>query len=1540
MPWLYDKAKYDLETIHDSIAIKHAVCPCYERFTTIVNPMGRNDQTLTMVKFHASIRQDTPSPEKSFVPGHSQRTSCAHELVTEFDFIVDIRDQDRFQMDKPMLLYNAKVQTDFETLTVDLRDEKSGFLDWFGPEDFSEKRFHGDTVIRVAELFSGSFSGWSQSVAAIDLQGLPMQHVWSLDYDFRVAESYGKSHGSCVMVDSDDARRHIGISRQFLQDPKMIFLTDIRNGWFLKHIDRNLHMFLMSPPCQPFSLAFTAEGFNREDGRSMAWAWGVVSAIRPKVVCLEEVANFEMHPDFRIVQDIITWAGYQIVCKKSINLGDVLPQNRNRFVMIAFDKHAEGISKEFAWLMWPKVVGQTLRSSRCFLDLDVETLKKYQPDTEVLQQYLDPKNLPKDPRENPRKRNRIESRKYRIRTWDDSCFSCIMANYSRGHLLPKSVIESGGIYGSLFLQDDILRFLSPFEVVMLMGCVQDIVIPSDHAEQMRMLGNSIAVPHALITIINGLSLLNVTNGELDGGLMFSQVMRKRIRCDTISWKDDGEFIFISKREEDFFEVALTQSMKSFVPMVIKAPTTEVFCEAEQGVLVGHTLQLMTGQSCPNVVEQEVCGGFKIPITPNDRVGMTPVTLHVGVPSILALSDDDFRMHDSPVIRILTAKGSIVMRREDEFQVGCVLKTISEFFPELIRSGGLACNGLGEPFNFDEVCPNCIVYVDPIPEQVVNIGAFDGNHFQRVGRQLEMKGELRELQIIIQTFADLRILQSCQSLGWNFHICPEWDGSSILYKIVFSAMGERLSIPFQDVIAFLQTRLMISWIPQCIPLCNEGNVVHVKLWNKWIWKGKLANHVTLDSIIKPWRLSTTFLGESSELRIVIKGKSVSPDLAVGQVVDGGNDLKIFLVLSLHGGGNKDDANVKCRSDLAVVLLQHGADVHQTSAFVDTAVRSAGIQAISQIIKMASADAKIDALRKLSKSLHIQWPDSIRSDEKRNAKVQNKLRQKGVKAIPNITADQFSLITDGFENEDGSKPALRNNIVPGASGIVLMDPSIAKHWIQDQKIISSDEQALLVLGHDCPSDNHRCCKKVQVAAIASNHRPVVLAACLHNLGQKKITYGMKEPGQVVTQDTVTLAFTVFRDEFNHVDWATFVNQPVKFVMQTLCSPDDAFVSPPWGRSWFAAGVKSKPHEASSLQFHARIERSKTENLLKLSGTGGVYITPKTIENVADPDFSIVWLDEPVVDLLKLLGEVPHHMGLVRVGRGQGEHVRYTRGIRCKRSDFTTVFSQLRPQDDVPSIKAVRFLYKVQPTPVGATAETVSEWMGKMNWDGRPIKALGDHAWLIGSEAVQNQQFLLWSSKSVLIKPVQSRHKQVQSAIVAGFVPKEDVMRESQQDVDILQTNDPWSKWKPNVNGDSKHSSSGLNSQSTGPRQVEAPIENRFKKQEEQLSSLEKAVKDLQTNASKQDQAMVKFESHMSSEITSIRAEVANQFDQMTSTFDSSLEKALLRQQNQVNAGFAELKSLILNRPTPQKKAKTAPPKNGEELEGEMVEQDGNL
>ncbi|CAE7239570.1 unnamed protein product [Symbiodinium sp. CCMP2592] len=73
---------------------------------------------------------------------------------------------------------------------------------------------------------------------------------------------------------------------------------------------------------------------------------------------------------------------------------------------------------------------------------------------------------------------------------------CFMAQYQFQHELPSHQLESKGILGFVLRHQGILRFFSGAEVAALHGAVRPILLQENRRSQMRLLGNSLAVPQA------------------------------------------------------------------------------------------------------------------------------------------------------------------------------------------------------------------------------------------------------------------------------------------------------------------------------------------------------------------------------------------------------------------------------------------------------------------------------------------------------------------------------------------------------------------------------------------------------------------------------------------------------------------------------------------------------------------------------------------------------------------------------------------------------------------------------------------------------------------------------------------------------------------------------------------------------------------------------------------------------------------------------------------------------------------------------------
>ena len=141
------------------------------------------------------------------------------------------------------------------------------------------------------------------------------------------------------------------------------------------------------------------------------------------------------------------------------------------------------------------------------------------------------------------------------------------------------------------------------------------------------------------------------------------------------------------------------------------------------------------------------------------------------------------------------------------------------------------------------------------------------------------------------------------------------------------------------------------------------------------------------------------------------------------------------------------------------------------------------------------------------------------------------------------------------------------------------------------------------------------------------------------------------------------------------------------------------------------------------------------------------------------------------------------------------------------------------------------------------------------------------------------------------------------------------------DGFLANDPWKNYTPT--SFPKQQMSVVNS--AVPRQVEAPTETRFAKQDEQIAKLEHSVTQLQERLDKKETADGLFQKNIQKDIGAVKTEVATQIDIIGKHFESSIARALKKQDDQMSSGFAELKQMLrmANQPVAAKKAKVAPP-----------------
>ena len=521
---------------------------------------------------------------------------------------------------------------------------------------------------------------------------------------------------------------------------------------------------------------------------------------------------------------------------------------------------------------------------------------------------------------------------------------------------------------------------------------------------------------------------------------------------------------------------------------------------------------------------------------------------------------------------------------------------------------------------------------------------------------------------------------------------------------------------------------------------------------------------------------------------------------------------------------------------------------------------------------------------------------------------------------LPVEAMTIETGFLLNQDDTSCLQLQKIAPNVSGAVLMKYSEAKQWLEKRIVLSQDELVLIVVGA-CEHPEPDKCLKIQLP-VSLNNEPLIVQGCLHQLGAKHVKVPSDDENVIPQTDSHVVSFTAMKDEIQTDTWESLIQSPVKHVLRLLGDEvaDVAFVSPPWGRSFQRQNKKVPPAQASTVQFHCRVQKTDLRCVLRASGNGGVYTCPKTEDKQVSPDFMIVWTKSGMVDLAVSLSQCDNHCGLVRSFTCDT----IAKGIRFTRHDFPAAFSKLRPNDELPNIVSHNHFFRVEPTPVGTTTDQVQAWIDAHGWKAKPVRSINATTWLCVAERYFDDVFPQWNNQPVLGKWIQQR-KESKPVILANETPVPS-MPETQS-----SPLDPWGTWIKN------HGGTGLSQGAPGqkhvtapapialpPRKIEAPIEDRFQRQDEQMQRIrevaEREIQSLKDNMQKLENIVeeqkevidMNMEAN-ATEIRALKADTSQQFPNMTDIFKESLASAIHSHDAAMNAQFSEIKAMISSGPS---------------------------
>lgn len=842
------------------------------------------------VTLQGRIRKDGICCKDSFARMGFSPQRCAHDLVDQVDVKITMNQWVHVVSKSERFI---AVHASIVDGVLDSTCNTSGII--ASPESRVENP--DQTVYTTFELFAGGFSGWSHVLRCLSEMGHLFNHRLSVDFDSSCAEAYCRSHGfqdavgpDRMVWDADTLPDRLFVEGDIL-DPR----------WYHLMSDEQFDMGLMSPPCPSWSLATACPGLMKHEGRLTVHAWALLHLIRPKVVCMEMVGSMRRHEHWSIIKMMILWAGYSIRFAPVLNLAEFSPQHRERLIIVA-TLDSEDLQPHICQ-PWPATQRQTMETFLNVMTLEEPWKSQTAIETHILQMYMDPAFLPKSGnggiRQSKKSRQDVES--YRIRHVQ-GIFGCIMASYGSGHELPDLNLRRFGLYGTLLAQASGLRFLSIPEIAIAHSALMPFWLPAEKKVAIRILGNAITVPHAMVGILNAMAFLaGFTGVEIQE--MMLQIMTKRFTARNLQWEARwGGFSFT--KNDDW--CLPTQLMHSYQKIIVVSPTDQFSFFLEREIPVREALKALTGPSMPSEVFLLPAGLMEARITlPADfEANDQEVTLFASVPSILGVSPDFFALgsHHAPCIAVLIGQGIYVLRRDHGMTVGDVITIINHHI-------GIRCSHLvgmlGERHQEQTICPNAVIardretavdnlqileYVTPSVKE--GIISFTSSH-----------AALKEFVDFLQ---DTGLLEMLPALGWHFVTDVESFIQGRTEKIVMLRKPSTLAIPTNEAIFSMAIYLFLNKIRTWTSAGTDPCIrCRIKLWHVWVWDAMVGKDITMTHFSEEWDEICAMFDLDKPWRFVAQGRCLNPQWPLGGFVEtdaeGTPSITVFMQLGLRGGG---------------------------------------------------------------------------------------------------------------------------------------------------------------------------------------------------------------------------------------------------------------------------------------------------------------------------------------------------------------------------------------------------------------------------------------------------------------------------------------------------------------------------------------------------------------------------------------------------------------------------------------------------------------
>ena len=355
-------------------------------------------------------------------------------------------------------------------------------------------------------LCSGAFNGWTQAERGLSiLNFMPTPRMTlAVDWDPVVCKAVSATQGSVIINPEEPVIPNVG---------NMVICMDVANPFWVGLINSCDNIVCtLSFPCPPFSKGGRKSGLEAEEGRVVLQALSSIRLLQPVCICIENVDSFGEHPHASMVWRFCKWAGYELVWKQTHHLNKISHCYRSRFLAVLMRHDLDTSKVRCVFNPVCRTIVSWDHPKHCF-DLPVIVEDDLKISQELMQCYANPAFLPVAKQKMVRDHTprgvlmaRVPSSVLPLAT--------LVSNYSMQHLLPiKHLLNNNaGIFAELrMLENGNFAFFDPPRWLALLGNISACILPPCIQSSFAIIGNAIAVPHAVLTLCVAINQLNLYN---------------------------------------------------------------------------------------------------------------------------------------------------------------------------------------------------------------------------------------------------------------------------------------------------------------------------------------------------------------------------------------------------------------------------------------------------------------------------------------------------------------------------------------------------------------------------------------------------------------------------------------------------------------------------------------------------------------------------------------------------------------------------------------------------------------------------------------------------------------------------------------------------------------------------------------------------------------------------------------------------------------------------------------------------------------------